>query len=335
MEPLSPRDHAPLEYWFWKLHVGDLAFLVDVILRRRTGIAETRVSLWLRGEGRVEHGPSPDWSADGELVVVGATELRPHESHGSLGDVAWDLRWEEGPTLVTPLPKVIAWMEPLDLSIVVHPEARFSGTIEVGGERFVVTDLPGAFTHYWGRRLMDRWIWLSATQFEGAPERRLEAIVSSSRLFGGPPTAARRGVPVDDGRDAPGHGRVAAQRGRPDAPDPRRVHARRRQDRGTPPSSRGDLGRDPDKRPWRRDPTDPARGPHDRRHRGNAGHGRSRDARLACVVEAGRMVEVVRSSGDRSCLARAGEGQPRAASTIGAPMEPPAARQRRSTAART
>jgi hypothetical protein len=78
-------------------------------------------------------------------------------------------------------------MEPLDLSIVVRPEARFSGTIEIGGERFVVADLPGTFTHYWGRRLMDRWIWLSATQFEGAPERRLEAIVSSSRLFGGPP----------------------------------------------------------------------------------------------------------------------------------------------------
>ena len=187
MEPFSPHDRAPLEYWFWKLHVGDLAFLVDVILRRRTGIAETRVSLWLRGEGRIEHGPSPDWSANRELVVVGATELRPGVSQGALGDIAWDLRWEEGPTLVTPLHRAIAWMEPLDLSIVVQPQARFSGTIAVGGERFEVTDVPGTFTHYWGRRLMDRWIWLSATQFEGAPERRLEVIVSSSRLFGGPP----------------------------------------------------------------------------------------------------------------------------------------------------
>ena len=44
-------------------------------------------------------------------------------------------------------------MEPLDLSIVVHPDARFSGTIEIGDERFVITDLPGTFTHYWGRRL--------------------------------------------------------------------------------------------------------------------------------------------------------------------------------------
>ena len=78
-------------------------------------------------------------------------------------------------------------MEPLDLSILICPETRFSGTIEIGGERFVVRDLAGTFTHYWGRRLMDRWIWLSATQFEGAPERRLEAIVSSSRLLGGPP----------------------------------------------------------------------------------------------------------------------------------------------------
>jgi len=192
MDPFAPREHAPLEYWFWKMHVGDLAFLVDVIVRRRTGIAETRVSLWLRGEGRVEHAPASHWSADSDLVVVGATELRPGASHGAVGDIAWDLRWVEGPTLVTPLHRAVAWLEPLDLSIMIRPEARFSGTVDVAGERFEMTDLPGTFTHYWGRRLMDRWIWLSATQFDGAPDRRLEAIVSRSRLWGGPrlPTAA-------------------------------------------------------------------------------------------------------------------------------------------------
>ena len=44
MDPFAPRDHAALDYWFWKFHVGDLAFLVDVIVRRRTGTSETRVS---------------------------------------------------------------------------------------------------------------------------------------------------------------------------------------------------------------------------------------------------------------------------------------------------
>ena len=191
MDPFAPREHAPLEYWFWKLHVGDLAFLVDVILRRRTGVAETRVSLWLRGEGRVERAPASDWSAHGDLVVAGTTLLRPDMSRGAVGDITWDLRWDEGPTLVTPLHRAVAWLEPLDLSIMIHPHARFSGTIEVGGERFEVTDLPGAFTHYWGRRLMDRWIWLSATQFDGEPDRRVEAIVSRSRLWGGPPLPCR------------------------------------------------------------------------------------------------------------------------------------------------
>ena len=40
-------------------------------------------------------------------------------------------------------------------------------------------------THYWGRRLMERWVWVSATQFEGQPQRRLEGIIGGrSRLFG-------------------------------------------------------------------------------------------------------------------------------------------------------
>ena len=96
---------------------------------------------------------------------------------------------------------------------------------------------------------MDRWIWLSATRSEGAPERRLEAIVSSSRLWGGPPLPLAAAYLWTTGRDAPGHGRVTAQRGRPSARDSRRVHARRCPGRGTSPPRRGDLGRDANKRP--------------------------------------------------------------------------------------
>ena len=57
--------------------------------------------------------------------------------------------------------------------MVVWPRARFTGTVQVGSERFEVQDVPGAFTHYWGRRLLERWVWLSATQFDGQPQRRL------------------------------------------------------------------------------------------------------------------------------------------------------------------
>ena len=105
MEPFAPHDRAPLEYWFWKLHVGDLAFLVDVILRRRAGVSETRVSLWLRGEGRVEHAPASDWSVDRDRIASGTTELRPNASQGTVGDISWDLHWDEGPSLVTRSPE--------------------------------------------------------------------------------------------------------------------------------------------------------------------------------------------------------------------------------------
>jgi hypothetical protein len=185
MDPFAPRDHAALDYWFWKFHIGDLAFLVDVIIRRRTGTSETRVSYWLRGTGRVLHEPAAAWSAGTTVISVGRTELRPGRSVGMAGDVRWDLQWLPGSTLVSPLRGLIARLEPFDTSMVVWPQARFTGIVQVGPERFDVQDVPGALTHYWGRRLLERWVWLSATQFDGQPQRRLEGIVGGrSRLFG-------------------------------------------------------------------------------------------------------------------------------------------------------
>jgi hypothetical protein len=79
----------------------------------------------------------------------------------------------------------VARLEPFDSSIVVWPQARFSGSVQVGSDRFEVMDVPGSFYHYWGRRLLERWVWLSATLFEDQPERRLEGVVAGrSRLYG-------------------------------------------------------------------------------------------------------------------------------------------------------
>jgi hypothetical protein len=186
MDPFAPRATA-LDYWFWKFHVDDLAFLVDVIVRRRTGMAEVRVSLWLGGVGRVIHAETADWSAAPTQVVAGSTELRPGASTGSAENVSWDLRWEDGATIVTPLRGPMARLELFDTSILAWPLARFDGSVQVGDRRFEVRDVPGAFYHYWGRSLSSRWVWLSATSFEGEPARRLEALVQiRTRLLGGP-----------------------------------------------------------------------------------------------------------------------------------------------------
>jgi hypothetical protein len=187
MDPFSPRPNARLDYWFWKFHVGDLAFLVDLIVRRQTGLAEVRVSQWLRGIGRVVHGETPDWSATGDQVRIGGTSLRPGRCVGSAGDVSWDLSWSEGRVL-SALRGLVARFEPFDMTLVVWPDAVFSGSVHVGRERFDLTRLPGAFYHYWGRRLAERWVWLSASQFEGYPDRRVEGLFAArTKLYGRAP----------------------------------------------------------------------------------------------------------------------------------------------------
>lgn len=187
MDPFAPRATA-LDYWFWKFHVDDLAFLVDVIVRRRPGTAEVRVSLWLGGVGRVIHAETTDWSAAPGEVSAGPTQLRPGVSTGATEDVSWDLRWDDGSTIVTPLPGPVTRLGLFDTSILGWPLARFDGWVQVGDRRFEVRDVPGAFYHYWGRSLSSRWVWLSATSFEGEPDRRLEGVVQiRTRLLGGPP----------------------------------------------------------------------------------------------------------------------------------------------------
>jgi hypothetical protein len=184
MDAFSPRPNAQLDYWFWKFHVGDLAFLVDLIVRRRTGLAEVRVSQWLRGVGRVVHDEMSDWSTNPTAVRIGQTNLQAGRCAGSTDDIAWDLWWREGEVL-SPMRGLIARVEPFDTTLVVWPHATFGGSVQVGAERFELSDVPGTFYHYWGRRLADRWIWLSATQFEGHPDRRVEGLFAArSRLYG-------------------------------------------------------------------------------------------------------------------------------------------------------
>jgi hypothetical protein len=183
MDAFAPRTGANLDYWFWKFHAGDLAFLVDLILRRRTGLAEVRVSQWLRGTPRVIHEVSSDWRADAREVRIGTTVLTPGRCVGRADDVEWDLAWEAG-RKVSMLPAPVERLEAFDTTLLVWPRTRFRGSVQVGGETFDVDD-DGAFYHYWGRRLADRWVWLSATNFEGEPERRVEGLVAArSRLYG-------------------------------------------------------------------------------------------------------------------------------------------------------
>jgi hypothetical protein len=207
---------APLEYWFIKVSSGDLAFLVDWIVRRDSARAEVRISMWVRRIGRVLRSQSGVWREDGTGVEICGCTLSPAHGTGELEDVRWDLACAPGPWVLQPAPVLARLLHPFDLELVARPRARFSGTVTVGGETFRVDDAAGTLVHYWGRRLPDAWLWVSADGV-GEHDAAVEAALFHSRLWGAPKPAIAGGyVAVNDrGRTAqivaPVYGRVTAR----------------------------------------------------------------------------------------------------------------------------
>jgi hypothetical protein len=169
-----------LEYWFIKLHAGDLAFLVDYIVRRAGGRSEVRVSLWVRGRPRLVRAYA-EATATGADVVIGEARFGPDRCAGAAEDVAWDLTYDSGGGRAAP--RVPGLDSAFDMSLVSRPRARFDGSVLVAGERFDVAAAAGSVTHYWGRRLPDRWHWISANAFPGT-DLTVEGVLMRTRLWG-------------------------------------------------------------------------------------------------------------------------------------------------------
>jgi len=182
LDDLEAR-RAPIEYWFFKFNHGDLAFLVDFIIRRAREQAEVRISLWVDGRGRVEHAGFPTWSTEMPFVAIGDCSFGDGSTHGVVKDVEWDLSYELGQARVRPAVPPVSWLHPFDTDIVNRPQVRFAGTVRVGERHFSIPDAQGLVSHYWGRRLMDRWCWISVNDFD-EPGIALEAFVGRSRLWG-------------------------------------------------------------------------------------------------------------------------------------------------------
>ena len=182
MDDLASRG-APLEYWFWTAHWPGGGAIVDYIVRRSVGQAEIRVGTWDGKVGPVIHHGSQAWSADASGIWIGDAGLSATGSHGAVDGVRWAIDWDLGADRVLPRPDWFGPMHPFDMEVVVRPGAVFHGTLTIG-EREIALDGPGAVTHYWGRRLPDRWTWMSASGFDEEPDARLEAYLGSSRMWG-------------------------------------------------------------------------------------------------------------------------------------------------------
>ncbi len=178
MTPIAARG-APLEYWFVKLNAPGLAFLVDLIVRRRQGRAEVRLSYWRAGAGTVTHEYSDRWTADANGIRTTNARITSDRCSGESMGVAWDLAIRLGPRWLDP-GRPVAWLRAADLQIVSSPASRFDGTIRIDGSEMPITGARGLVAHYWGRRLPDRWVWLSLN----TEHRDVDALLARTRLWG-------------------------------------------------------------------------------------------------------------------------------------------------------
>jgi hypothetical protein len=192
---LSPHPNAALEYWFFKVNWGheqanDLglprgsegALLVDWIARRKRNEHVLRVSIHSLEQRAVLFSELPL----SELPITNEeNSISTKHTTGESGTIAWDLRIECGNERIVPDIFPSRLLRMTDLTLVSAPLAAFTGWVHHGSTQVELERTPGLLSHYWGRQLAHKWLWISASQFdrEGAA---VECAVFRSALWGLP-----------------------------------------------------------------------------------------------------------------------------------------------------
>ena len=126
-----------------------------------------------------------DLGAGGDdYIRVAASRLAPGVVAGSAGDAGWDLRFADAAAPFAYLPR--AWMYrarvPKTKALAMHPTATFRGRVQIGEEALEVDDWPGMVGHNWGTEHAERWVWLHAAGFAGAPDAWFDATIGRVRV---------------------------------------------------------------------------------------------------------------------------------------------------------
>jgi hypothetical protein len=156
-----------IEYWFFSTRWARSGLLVDFI-RLPGNIAEVRAS-WLDDGNAVAHRAVGAFQTAGPSSMTASDcSLGPYGWTGSVGPVAWDLRWGDSEITVTVPRRPLRHIKVLDVALSSYPRLRVSGSVHFAGQVRQLNELPGMRCHYWGRALPRRWTWLSANEFDVA-----------------------------------------------------------------------------------------------------------------------------------------------------------------------
>lgn len=126
------------------------------------------------------------FAAQGLDVRIGHAHLKPGELSGDVAapqPLRWILRYDGGgaPAVFLPEPYYNARL-PKAKAVTPRPFVRFSGTLEVAGETWVVDDWIGSENHNWGSKHTDTYAWGQVVGFDNAPDAFLELITARIKL---------------------------------------------------------------------------------------------------------------------------------------------------------
>ena len=117
-------------------------------------------------------------------IRVGASRLAPGLVVGSAGDAVWDLRLADAAAPFAYLPR--EWMYrarvPRTKAVSLHPTATVRGRVQIGDAALDVEGWPGMVGHNWGTEHAERWVWLHAAGFPGAPDAWFDATIGRVRV---------------------------------------------------------------------------------------------------------------------------------------------------------
>ena len=115
--------------------------------------------------------PAAEVSAPpGAMIEVAGAVLEPGLARGEASTpdltASWDLRFDPGPEAFRHLPYGFLYGAPLPKTkfLSPYPDARFSGSVTVDGERLELEAWPGMIGHNWGSEHAERWTWIQANE---------------------------------------------------------------------------------------------------------------------------------------------------------------------------
>jgi hypothetical protein len=197
-------ERPQIEAWYLKVSLGGgRALQLRIgLLQRMIGKREARAEVWAAATGlgddaqehtvlRTRH-PMSDVRIEPEIlyVRVGEVELTHGQTRGEIQDpegpdvIRWKLEFTRQPEGFRHLPHPWMYRSALVPAKACSPQvdARFKGTIEVGGRSVEVSDAPGLLTHHWGSDLSDGWVWAHCNRWHGSEEIVFEGASTRPRL---------------------------------------------------------------------------------------------------------------------------------------------------------